>query len=47
MASLQIASQSTTVEGIARPGTPFDLTRVRVNGSDSAADLGVKLGRSR
>jgi peptidoglycan/xylan/chitin deacetylase (PgdA/CDA1 family) len=38
---------TTTVEGPAVPTTPFTLTRVRVNGSDRAADLGEKLARSR
>ena len=38
---------TTTVEGFAVPKTPFTLKRVRVNGSDRAATLGVKLARSR
>jgi peptidoglycan/xylan/chitin deacetylase (PgdA/CDA1 family) len=38
---------TTTVEGFAVPTTPFTLTRVRINGSDRAADLGAKLARSR
>ena len=38
---------TTTVEGFAVPKEPFALTRVRVNGSDGAATLGVKLARSR
>jgi peptidoglycan/xylan/chitin deacetylase (PgdA/CDA1 family) len=38
---------TTTVAGYAVPTTPFTLTRVRINGSDGAADLGAKLARSR
>jgi peptidoglycan/xylan/chitin deacetylase (PgdA/CDA1 family) len=34
---------TTTVEGFAVPGRPFELKRIRVNGSDRAAVLGTKL----
>jgi hypothetical protein len=34
---------TTTVEGHAVPAAPFELKRVRVNGSDSASDLGARL----
>lgn len=37
---------TTTVEGFSVPTTPFTLRRIRVNGSDRAAALGVKLARS-
>lgn len=38
---------TTTVEGFAVPDGPFELRRVRINGSDGAATLGSKLAGSR
>jgi peptidoglycan/xylan/chitin deacetylase (PgdA/CDA1 family) len=34
---------TTTVEGLASPQAPFALRRIRVNGSDRAADIGARL----
>jgi peptidoglycan/xylan/chitin deacetylase (PgdA/CDA1 family) len=38
---------TTTLEGLAIPGTPFALRRIRINGSDRAAALGLKLAGAR
>ncbi len=37
---------TTTVEGLARPGKPYELRRVRVNGSDGVDELAAKLRTS-
>ena len=37
---------TTTVEGLARPGEPYELRRVRVSGGDGVAGLAAKLERS-
>ncbi|HEY5873515.1 MAG TPA: hypothetical protein VIT46_09780, partial [Gaiellaceae bacterium] len=34
---------TTTVEGLARPGNPYELQRVRVNGSDGMDEFAAKL----
>ena len=36
---------TTTVEGLARPGEPYELRRVRVSGGDGVAGLAAKLER--
>ncbi len=38
---------TTTVEGLARPGEPYELRRVRVSGGDGVAGLAAKLSGSR
>jgi peptidoglycan/xylan/chitin deacetylase (PgdA/CDA1 family) len=38
---------TTTLEGLAVPGTPFTLRRIRIDGSDRAAALGLKLAGAR
>ena len=40
------SAATTTVEGLARPGEPYELRRVRVSGGDGVAGLAAKLVRS-